>query len=426
MNTALILGLFFLFVILKVPVAFALILSSIFSCYILDLAPLVAIAQAAMNSLFSYPLLAIPFYIFAGSVMTNGGISRKLCRWIDTVFGRFTGGQGMVTIVTSAFFAALSGSASATCASIGSMMVPEMEEQGWRKSQALAVAAAGGVIGPVIPPSNMFVLYGVACGVGVGELFLAGIIPGILMAVFLCIAVYMAAKSEGIKGRGGKFSFIEFFRALFNAKWAVLVPVIILGGIYSGIFTPTEAGAVACIYATIVSLIIERSMSVKGLLRCAADSAVTSATIFILLAAAGIFGKVMTLAQVPQQLSTTILSISSNKFVVLLLINLLLLIVGCVMDGGAALVILAPLLLPIALKVGINPIQFGMIMCLNLSIGAVTPPVGTCLFVASVMGDTPLEKIAKEVVPFLIAELIVLAIVNVFEPASLALLSLMG
>ena len=348
MNTALILGLFFVLIILKVPVAFALVLSSIISCFILQLAPLSTVAAAAMNSLFSYPLLAIAFYIFAGSVMTRGGISRKLCKWIDTMFGRFTGGQGMVTIVTSAFFAALSGSASATCASIGSMMVPEMEEQGYRKPQALAIAAAGGVIGPVIPPSNMFVLYGVACGVGVGELFLAGIVPGILMAVFLCIAVSLTARAEGLKGKGSKFSISAFLHTLYDAKWAIMVPVIILGGIYSGVFTPTEAGAVACVYAIIVGLLIERTLNLKSLLDCAAEAAVTSATIFILLSAAGIFGKIMTLAQVPQQLSAAILSVSQNKFVALMLINLLLLLIGCIMDGGAALVILAPLLLPVA------------------------------------------------------------------------------
>lgn len=425
MNTALILGLFFILIILKVPVAFALVLSSIISCFILQLAPLSTVAAAAMNSLFSYPLLAIAFYIFAGSVMTRGGISRKLCKWIDTMFGRFTGGQGMVTIVTSAFFAALSGSASATCASIGSMMVPEMEEQGYRKPQALAIAAAGGVIGPVIPPSNMFVLYGVACGVGVGELFLAGIIPGILMAVFLCVAVSITARAEGLKGKGNKFSVTAFFHTLYDAKWAIMVPVIILGGIYSGVFTPTEAGAVACVYAIIVGLLIERTLNLKSLLDCAAEAAVTSATIFILLSAAGIFGKIMTLAQVPQQLSAAILSVSQNKFVALMLINLLLLLIGCIMDGGAALVILAPLLLPVAVAMDINTIQFGIILCLNLSISAITPPVGTCLFVASVMGEMPLEKIAREIVPFLIAEVLVLVVVNVFEPVTLALVTLL-
>lgn len=425
MNTAVILGLFFILVVIKVPVAFSLVLASIIACFVLDLAPMTTVASAAMNSLFSYPLLAIAFYIFAGSLMTKGGISKKLCAWIGTVFGRFTGGQGMVTIVSSAFFAALSGSASATTASIGSMMVPEMEAHGYRKHQALAIAAAGGVIGPVIPPSNMFVLYGVACGIGVGELFLGGIIPGILMAFFLCIAVYIFAKAEGLRGTGDKFSTARFFSALTDAKYAILVPVIILGGIYAGIFTPTEAGAVASIYAIVVSLCIERTINLKGLLECAGEAAVISSTIFILLAAAGIFGKVMTLAQVPQQLSTAILAIADNKFTALLLINALLLIIGCIMDGGAALVILAPLLLPVAKTVGIDTIQFGLIMCLNLSIGAITPPVGTCLFVASAMGNTPLEKIAREIVPFLIAELIVLFLVNAFEPVTLAMVYLM-
>lgn len=424
MNTVLILGLFFLLVILKVPIAFSLLLSSIISCYILNLAPLTAIASAAMNSLFSYPLLAIPFYIFAGSVMTKGGISKKLCNWIGTVFSRFTGGLGMVTVVASAFFAALSGSASATTASIGSMMVPEMEEQGYRKPYGLAIAAAGGVIGPIIPPSVMFVLYGVGTETSIGSLFLAGVIPGILMAAFLCGAVYMTAKREGLKASDGHFQFSAFLKAMWLAKWAILVPVIILGGIYSGMFTPTEAGAVCCIYAVIIALFVDRTLDLKGILECASESAVTGATIFILLAAAGVFGKVMTLAQVPQQLSAGILAVADSKFMVLLLINLLLLVVGCIMDGGAAVVILAPLLLPVVRAFGIDAIQFGIIICLNLSVGAITPPVGSCLFVATVIGDTPLEKIAREIIPFLAAELLVLLLVNAFPAVSMGILGL--
>lgn len=422
MSTALILGLFFLLIILKVPVAFAMIMSSAVSCYVLELAPLPAIASAAMNSLFSYPLLAIPFYIFAGSVMTKGGISGKLCKWVGTIFNRFTGGQGMVTIVACAFFAALSGSASATTASIGSMMVPEMEKKGYCKPRALAVAAAGGVVGPVIPPSLMFVLYGVACEVSIGDLFVAGIIPGVLMALFLCVTVYLIAKKDGLNAEKGKFSASAFFKSMWSAKWAILVPVIILGGIYAGIFTPTEAGAVACVYAVIVSLLVEKTLTLKGILACATESAVTGATILILLAAAGVFGKVMTLAQVPQQITSGILAIAGNQFTALLLINLLLLVVGCVMDGAAALVILSPLLLPVALNFGMHPIQFGLIICLNLSIGAITPPVGSCLFVATVIGETPLEKIAREIWPFLLAELLVLLLVNAFPFVTMALL----
>ena len=211
MNTLLLLGLFFLFVILKVPVAFSLILSSLIGCYVLELAPLTAIASSALNSLFSYPLLAIPFYIFAGAIMTRGGISKKLCDWIGTVFNRFTGGTGLVTIVACAFFAAISGSATATTASIGSMMLPEMEEQGYRKPYALSIAAAGGVIGPMIPPSIMLVLYGVGTETSIGNLFLAGFLPGVLLAVCLCIAVYVTARKEGLhRNAGGRFSVSEF------------------------------------------------------------------------------------------------------------------------------------------------------------------------------------------------------------------------
>lgn len=425
MNTLLLLGLFFLFVVLKVPVAISLILSSLIGCFILDLAPLTAIAGAAMNSLFSYPLLAIPFYIFAGAIMTRGGISKKLCDWIGTLFYRFTGGLGLVTVVASAFFAAISGSATATTASIGTMMLPEMEKQGYRRPYALAIAAAGGVIGPIIPPSIMLVLYGVGTETSIGSLFLAGLFPGILLAIFLCLAVYITARKEGLYSTSTeRLSFAAFGRTMWIAKWAILVPVIILGGIYGGIFTPTEAGAVCCVYAIMVTLFIERTLDFKGLINCAGEAAIISASIFILIASAGIFGRVLTLAQVPQQLSEAILTVASGKVTMLLMVNVLLLLVGCVMDGGAAVVILAPLLLPVAKAFGVDPIHFGVIICLNLSIGAITPPVGSCLFAASIIGDTSLEKISREIIPFLIAEVACLGVIIYVPEITLALVNL--
>ena len=426
MNTVVLLGLFFLLIILKVPVAFSMILASLIGCVVLDLAPITAVASTAFNSLFSYTLLAIPFYIFAGAIMTRGGISKKLCDWIGSVFYKVRGGPGMVTVVASAFFAAISGSATATTASIGTMMLPEMEARGYARPRALAIAAAGGVIGPIIPPSIMFVLYGVGTETSIGDLFIAGLLPGILMAVFLCVAVFATAKKDGVPAAEGKFSIANFFKTFWHAKWAILVPVIILGGIYSGIFTPTEAGAAACVYAIIITLFVDRTLNLKGLLNCAAESAVTGATIFILLAAAGIFGRVLTLGQVPQQLSDAILSIADNRVTVLIIVNIILLLIGCVMDGGAALIILAPLMLPIVEQFGVDPIQFGVIICLNLSIGAITPPVGSCLFAAVVIGDTPLEKIARNIVPFLLAEVLVLVLVIFWPPLSTGLVGIMS
>lgn len=424
MNTLLLLGLFFLFVIFKVPVAISMIMSSLIGCYILDLAPLTAVAGSALNSLFSYPLLAIPFYIFAGVILTRGGISKKLCDWIGTVFNRFTGGSGLVTVVASAFFAAISGSATATTASIGSMMLPEMEEQGYKRPRALAIAAAGGVIGPIIPPSVMFVLYGVGTETSIGSLFLAGLLPGILLAIALCITVVLTAKKDGLQKVSSPFSILRFFKTMWRAKWGILVPLIILGGIYGGIFTPTEAGAVCCVYAVIIALFVDRTLNLKGLIACAGEAAVTGATIFILLAAAGIFGRVLTLAQVPQQLSDGILAIAHSKVAVLILVNVLLLLIGCVMDGGAAVVILAPLMLPIVKAFGVDPVHFGVMICLNLSIGAITPPVGSCLFAATVIGDTPLEKIARAIVPFLLAEVAVLILVIFIPQLSTGLVAL--
>lgn len=422
MNALVILGVFFILLIIKVPVAFAMLIASGVSLYILQLAPLTAVAAAAMNSLHNFTLLMIPFFIFAGTVMTRGGMARKLCTWCGTVFNRFRGGPGYVAVVSSVLFSTMTGSASATCASIGQMMLPEMVEKGYRKPRALAIISTGGILGPVIPPSIMFVLYGVSSGVSITSLFLAGILPGLLIAVLLCGTVCLTAKKDGLKAEEGKFSASEFFRTMWDAKWAILVPVIILGGIYSGIFTPTEAGAVASVFAIIVTLFIERTLNLRGLLSCAADSAVTASIIFLLLSAAGVFGRVMTLAQVPQQVTAGIIYLANNQWQALLLINICLLLLGTVVDGAAAIVILTPLLLPVAEYFGINPIHFGLIVCFNLSLSSTTPPIGTALFVCSLIGETPVEKIIREIWPFLTALIVALAIINIFPWFSLALI----
>lgn len=423
MNALFILSTFFFLIFMKVPIAFAMLLASGISLYVLNLGPLTAVPAAAMNALFSFPLLTIPFFIFAGSIMAKGGMARKLCVWCGTIFNRFRGGPGYVAVASSVLFSTMTGSASATCASIGQMMLPEMEKSGYRRPRALAVIASGGVLGPVIPPSVMFVLYGVASGgVSITSLFMAGIIPGILLGLLLCVTVYLVAKKDGMEAEGGKFSASLYFRTMWDAKWAIMTPGIILGGIYSGIFTPTEAGAVASVFAIIVTVFIEKSLDWKGLISCAADSAVTGAIIFLLISAAGVFGRVLTLAQVPQQVTEGILGIAQHPWQALLLINIVLLLLGCVMDGAAAIIILTPLLLPVATYFGIDPIHFGLIICLNLSLSAVTPPVGTALFVSALIGETPLEKVVKEIWPFIGALFLGLLLINAVPWFSLALI----
>lgn len=422
----LLLVLFFVLLFLKVPIGVSMLGASILAVFAFDLGPMTLVSGPLFNALFSYTILAMPFYIFAGNLMTRGGIAKKLCDMVGTIFSRFTGGLGMVTVVASAFFAAISGSASATTASIGGMMVPEMKKQGYKEEFGLAIAAAGGVIGPIIPPSVIFVIYGVATNTSVGDLFVAGILPGILLAAILCVTVYLLSKRAGLKLQAEKFSIFAFLKSVWTAKYAILMPIIILGGIYGGVFTPTEAGAVACVYAIIIALFVEKTFTVKELFHCACDSAIASAALMIVCAAATAFGRVMTIMEVPQMLTDAIMSISTSKAMVLILINLMLFLIGCVMESGAAIIILAPLLVPVVAAYNIDPIHFGVMLCVNTSIGAITPPVGTCLFAASIIGGTSYEKICKAIIPFVLAEVICLVIITVFPPLSTCLLGIQG
>lgn len=424
MNAVVMLVAFFLLIFLKVPVAISMLLTSFITVFFLGIGNIEMVGQAAFSTLYSFTTLAIPFYILAGSIMMRGAFSKKLCDVAEPIFGRITGGLGIVTVVASAFFAALSGSGAATTAAIGGTMYPEMEKAGYRKSYALAIAAAGGVAGPIIPPSVSFVLFGVATGTSIGDLFIGGVLPGCLFAACVGVAVYLTAKKYGYLGSGEKFSMKRLGAAIWKAKWAILVPVIILGGIYGGIFTPTEAGAVACIYSLIVCMFIEHTLDFKGLIGSIGDAAVTTAAIMLIIGAAGVFGRVMTLAQVPQLLSDAILSIAPNKVVFLILVNIVLLVVGCIMEGGAIHLILGPLLMPIALHFGIDPVHFGLIECLNVSIGAITPPVGVNLFTASIVGNVKFEAICREILPFLVASLLSLILVVIFPQITLLLVNM--
>ena len=409
---------------LKVPVAFSLILSSVFVMYLtgqgLEMVP-----KRLFTSCDSFSFMAVPFFLLAGSLMSQGGISERLCTFINSIFGRLPGGLGIVAIVACAFFAAISGSGAATTACIGGMMIPEMVKHGYNKDFSAATSASGGCIGTIIPPSIPFVTYGVLTGCSVSSLFMAGFLPGILMAVCLCGAVVVVSIKEGYRD-SYRASGAEIWASFKRAFLALFMPVIVLGGIYAGLFTPTEAAVVAVVYGFIVGVFIYRNIDLKLLLKILKDGAVSTAQIMILICAASLFGYVLTTNRIPDMIASAVLGLSENKIVILLLINVMLLIVGTFMDTTAALIILVPIFYPIVTSIGVNPVHFAMIICTNLAVGQVTPPFGCNLFVACGVAGVGLEGISKKIVPFIIALVVCVLLVTYIEPISLLLPKLLG
>ena len=376
-------GYFVIFLLLGVPIAFALGLSSVGTILGAGTLPLDYLAQIAFVSIDTFPIMAIPFFIAAGVFMGAGGLSKRLLALGDELVGALPGGMALASIVTCIFFASISGSGPATVAAIGTITIPAMIERGYDRFFAAAVVAAAGCIGVMIPPSNPFVVYGVAGQVSVGKLFLAGIVPGLLCGLALMVAAFAISKRNGWQGEARGRSLRTFAQAFWNAKWALLVPVIVLGGIYGGIMTPTEAAAVAALYGLVVGLFIYGELSFEKMWASCVEAAQTSSVIIVLMAMATIFGNIMTIEQVPDTIASFILDLTSTKIVILLFINIFLLWIGTFMEALAAIVIITPILLPLVTRVGVDPLHFGIIMVVNLAIGFITPPVGVNLFVAS-------------------------------------------
>lgn len=417
-------GTLFLLFLLKMPIGFSLMISSIL-VMVLTGTGLEMVPKRLFTSCDSFAFMAVPFFILAGTLMSQGGISRRLCNFINSVLGRFPGGLGLVSVVACMFFAAISGSSAATTAAIGGMMIPEMVKRKYDKDFSAAINAAGGTIGVIIPPSIPFVTYGVLTGCSISTLFMAGFMPGVLMGLALMVVVVVISMKKGYKDTT-KFSGREILKFFWDALLAMLMPVIVLGGIYTGLFTPTEAAVVAVVYGVVVGMFVYRNITPKSLMKILRDAAGSTAQVMILICAASLFGYVLTAHRIPDAIATFILGLSSNKWVILLLINLLLLVVGTFLDTTAAIIILVPILFPIINTIGVDPIHFGMILCVNLAVGFVTPPFGTCLFVACGVADTSLGAITKKILPFIAALLVVVAMVTVFEPISLFLPKLFG
>ena len=418
---ALLFGYFVILLALGVPISMSLGISSIFTIWVNHPIDISYVAQLSFASIDKTAIMCIPFFVASGDLMGIGGLSRRLFSMADEFLGSAYGGLALATVATCVLFGAMSGSGPATVAAIGALCVPAMVERGYDRKFSAAIVACAGAIGVLIPPSNPFVVYAISANVSVGKLFMAGIVPGLLVAAVLMAYSYFLAKKEGWRGEDRPRNVKTKLHAVWESKWALMVPIIILGGIYGGFMTPTEAAAVAAFYGLIVGLFIHREITVKNLLPAMVGSAATSSMIIVLMAMAQIFGSIMSIERIPTMVANFILSLTTSKILVLLMINILLLIVGTFMEALAAIIILVQLLLQIVTQLGVNPIHFGVVMVLNLAIGFITPPVGVNLFVASGISKLKLADIAKAAMPMLGLMIVVLLVVTYFPPLSLAL-----
>ena len=429
MMTGVIFLIFFICLMIAIPISISLGIVSILPG-ILDSSFTVSakyIVRSMFGGLDSFPLLAVPMFIFSGILMARGGISKRLFNVFSYFLGKFTAGIPCAVIVTCLFYGAISGSAPATVAAVGSMTIPFLCELGYDKKFATAIVAVAGGLGVIIPPSIPFIMYGTTTGESVSDLFMAGIIPGVIIAALLMIYSIVYCKKYGedrekINKVTGELRKNGLFKLLKESFFALLSPIIILGCMYSGVASPTEAAVISVFYALILSVFIYKSIEIKEIFDVCVETIRTFAPILFILATSVAFSRVLTLMQVPQIVSEWILTNFSNKIIILLVINLVLLAVGMVMDTTPAILILTPILLPIVTAIGVNPIQFGVIMIVNLAIGFITPPIGINLFVASSLTDVPVMDIAKKSIPMIICFLIALLLFTFIPSISLMLL----
>ncbi len=404
---------------LTVSVAVSIGLSAIVGIQVADAHMLISVKEM-FNSINKFPLAAIPFFILAGNLMEAGGISRRLVEFAKSVVGGIQGGLPMTCVLTCMIFAAVSGSSVATTFAVGSILIPALIKHGYPKPWATALQATSAELGVVIPPSIPMILFGVSAEVSIGELFVAGVGPGLLIAGALMLFVWLFAKFKGW-GKNDGDDRLGFGKATWQAGWALIMPVIVLGGIYGGIFTPTEAAAVAVFYAFIVGTLIYREIGIKDLYKILRKSVISSAVIMFIIANAGLFAFMITRAGVPAAIGMWLEQVLQSPFYFLLGINLALFIIGMFIETGAAILVLAPILVPVAMYFGIDPVQFGMIMVVNLALGMITPPFGVNLFAACTVAKISLEHVVKDLIPFIGVILACLMLISYVPEISLTL-----
>ena len=409
-------GLFLILLMLSVPIGYAIGMVTLVTMLEFTSMPTLMIAQNSIAGVDSFPLLAIPFFMLAGNLMSGGGIAKRLVDFFECFIGHITGGLGMVTIVVCMFFAAISGSAVATVSAVGAFMIPQMVEHGYSKPFSAALTAAAGTIGVIIPPSVPFVIYGVVSGASITNLFTAGFLPGVLMGVALMLVCYLVSKKRGYRGSTEKASFRKIVHTFRDAIWAILSPVIILGGIYSGKFTPTEAAVVSVVYSYLVGRFVYKELDAATTYKSLKDAIVINGATTFMVGLSTAFAALLTMEQIPLKIAAFITGISSNGIIILMMVNLFLLIVGMFIDNIPATIILTPILLPICKKFGMSPVTFGIMLTMNLAIGFCTPPYGINLFVATAISKVKMEALSRELI-FLIGALLAVLLSVTYIPA---------
>ena len=411
-------ALFVLLIVLGIPIGFSLGISGFIGLLATD-QNLMMFAQTFLSGIMNFAYLAIPFFVLLGIVMERAKISKSLVAFADELVGYMTGGLAMGTIVACAIFAAISGSGPATVAAIGTVAIPEMVLKGYSQRFATAATAAGGILGPIIPPSIPFIIYGVVAEVSIAKLFLGGLGAGLLLAVLMMILSFIKAKIEKVPVSEGGPSLKGIFRAMWRAKLALIAPGIVLGGIYTGVCTPTEAGAIGSIYVIIIGFAVTRTLTLKGLFECLEKTARTSAMIMFVIGTSYLLAWLMASWSIPDAGAQFIMGMSQNKNIFLIFVNILFLIIGSLLDTPAAIVILAPILHPIAIKLGIHPIHFGTIVVVNFVIGYITLPFAYNLFVAKSITGMTMDEVSAAVVPFILVSLLGLILITYIPEISL-------